>query len=226
MTARLLLVEDDFSLRLGLTASLRGRGFEVEAVASAEEARAAALAAPPDLVVLDWNLPGESGLDLISSWRASGFDAPVILLTAREAVSDRVLGLEGGADDYVIKPFDSEELVARINVRLRSRGSAARPHMLTVAGATVDLARGLVRRGDRTYQLSAQESAALAHLAARPGQAVARDELLREVWGYRGSVVTRAVDNTILRLRAKLEPDPSAPRHILTVHGVGYRFEP
>jgi len=228
MSGRVLLVEDDFSLRLGLSTSLRGRGYDVVAVGSAEEAQEAARTAPPDIVVLDWNLPGESGLALLERWRATGVTVPVILLTARDAVPDRVRGLDSGADDYVVKPFDTDELVSRIGARLRARPNttATTANTLLIGGATIELARGVVRRGSKTYHLTTQEAAALAYLAARPGQTVERDDLLREVWNYRGGVVTRAVDNAILRLRAKVEPNPAEPRHILTVHGIGYRFEP
>ncbi|MGE0547233.1 MAG: response regulator transcription factor [Kofleriaceae bacterium] len=227
MTARLLLVEDDLGLRLGLTASLRAHGYEVDAVASSEEAYELAQRTPPDLVVLDWNLPGESGLSLLERWRAAGSSFAVIMLTARDSVPDRVRGLEVGADDYLVKPFATEELIARIAVRLRSRTleSRAAASSMSLSGTEIDMIRGTVRRDGKVHQLTSQELAALAYLASRPGQVIAREDLLRDVWGYRSTVITRAVDNTILRLRAKVEPDPGSPRHILTVHGVGYRFE-
>lgn len=229
--ARVLFVEDDFSLRLSLAASLRGAGHEVAAVASAEEAREAASRAAPEVAILDWNLPGESGVSLLRAWRAAGAGFPVIVVTARDAVGDRVEGLDAGANDYIVKPFATEELLARVRVQLRARAAAAEPEALrTVAlssGARVDLARETVERGGRTARLTTQEALLLAYLAARPGRAVSRAELLKEVWGFRtGAVETRAVDNTVLRLRAKIEADPASPRHVLTVHGTGYRFEP
>jgi DNA-binding response OmpR family regulator len=221
----LLLVEDDHVLRIALTATLRGAGHDVVAVASAEEADDRIAAQEIDLVVLDWGLPGVSGIELVESWRAAGGRVPVVFLTARAEVVDRVRGLQAGADDYVTKPFASEELLARIEARLRRQPSADR--RITVSGIDVDLSRGEVVRDGRTLQLTTQESSLLRYLSARPGELLDRDTLLRDVWGYRAApAVTRAVDNTIARLRAKIERDPTAPRHVLTVHGSGYRFEP
>jgi len=224
MKPRILLVEDTFALRVAIAASLRAAGHEVAAVGSAEEAREDAERAPPALVLLDWMLPGEQGIDLLRGWRAAGMRAPIILLTARDAVADRVAGLGAGANDYVVKPFATEELLARVEVQLRDRaGVGAR---LRLVDREVDLARELVHRGAEHVQLTTQEARCLAYLAERAGRNVDREDLLRDVWGYRGGVVTRSVDNTVLRLRAKIEPDPARPRHVITVQGVGYRFEP
>ncbi|MFZ5481094.1 MAG: response regulator transcription factor [Myxococcota bacterium] len=221
---RVLLVEDTFALRVALAASLRNAGYDVVAVGSAEEAAEEAARALPAVVVLDWMLPGEQGIDLLGRWRAAGMRFPVILLTARDAVADRVKGLEAGANDYVVKPFATEELLARVAVQLRDRGAVT--GRIRLADREVDLARERVVRGDTEVMLTTQEARCLAYLAERPGKNVGRDELLRDVWGYRGGVVTRSVDNTILRLRAKIEADPARPRHVLTVQGTGYRFEP
>jgi DNA-binding response OmpR family regulator len=175
-------------------------------------------------VVLDWMLPGEQGIDLLKRWRAAGLRFPVILLTARDAVADRVSGLVTGANDYVVKPFSTEELLARVAVQLRDRGAGG--GRLRLSDREVDLAREVVLVGAEQVALTTQEARCLAYLAERPGRSVDRDDLLRDVWGYRGAVQTRSVDNTILRLRAKIEPDPARPRHVITVQGVGYRFEP
>lgn len=224
MKPRILLVEDTFALRLAVAASLRSAGYDVAAVGSAEEAREDAERAPPALVLLDWMLPGEQGIDLLKSWRNAGKRFPVILLTARDAVPDRVSGLSSGANDYVVKPFATEELLARVAVQLRDRVAAS--GRLALSDREVDLAREVVIRGDEELTLTTQEARCLAYLAERAGRNVDREDLLRDVWGYRGGVVTRSVDNTILRLRAKIEPDPARPRHVITVQGTGYRFEP
>ena len=223
MKPRVLLVEDTFALRLALAASLRAAGYDVVAVGSAEEAREAAEANPPAVVVLDWMLPGEQGIDLLRAWRAMGRRFPVILLTARDAVPDRVTGLGAGASDYVVKPFATEELLARVAVQLRDRVTGT--GRLALSDREVDFAREVVIRGAEEQTLTTQEARCLAYLAERAGRNVDREDLLRDVWGNRGGVVTRSVDNTILRLRAKIEADPARPRHVITVQGVGYRFE-
>lgn len=225
MKERILVVEDNFALRVGLSGSLRAAGYEVVAVGSAEEAREEVDRARPAVVLLDWMLPGEQGLSLLRAWRAAGLRTPVILLTARDAVLDRVEGLQTGASDYVVKPFATEELLARIAVQLRDRGPVAGAR-LRLCDREVDLARELVIQGDREVGLTTQEARCLAYLAERPGRSVDREDLLRDVWGVRGNLITRSVDNTVLRLRAKIEADPARPRHVITVQGVGYRFEP
>ena len=223
--AHILLVEDHLPLRLSLSASLRKAGYRVTAAPTAEDADALLAADAPDLVVLDWMLPVRSGLDLLATWRERSIAVPVIVLTARDAVGDRVRGLRTGANDYLVKPFATEELLARIEVQLRSSGGGDRS--LRLGACIVHLGRREVRRGEAVVEtLTTREAELLGWLAARPGKAVSRDDLLREVWGYRGATASRTVDNTVLRLRAKIEADPARPRHVLTVHGTGYRFEP
>ncbi len=224
MKPRILLVEDTFALRVAVAASLRAAGYDVAPVGSAEEAREDAERFPPALVVLDWMLPGEQGIDLLAAWRAAGARFPVILLTARDAVPDRVAGLGAGANDYVVKPFATEELLARVAVQLRDRVIAAAS--LRLVDREVDFAREVVLLRGEEITLTTQEARCLAYLAERAGKNVDREDLLRDVWGYRGGVVTRSVDNTILRLRAKIEADPARPRHVITVQGTGYRFQP
>lgn len=218
---RILLVEDDFALRLGLGASLKAAGYQVIAVGSAEEASAAAEAAPPALILLDWNLPGQSGVAWLARWRADGGSAPVILLTARDAVADRVEGLDAGADDYLVKPFATDELLARVRARLRTRAPSG--DVLTLGACRVDLGRQQLERDGAITPLSAQEVALLRLLLAAGGRVVSREDLLREIWGWRAGA-TRSVDNAVVRLRAKIEVDPRRPRHLLTVRGVGYRL--
>ncbi len=225
MTPRVLVVEDHFPLRLALKAALLGAGFVVEAVGSAEEAAQAAEQSAPAVIVLDWNLPGISGVELLRRWREAGQVWPVSLLTARDAIADRVSGLQEGANDYMVKPFANEELVARIHVQLRQHVPPPGERMV-LSGLQVDLVRRTVLRDGETLTLTTKEVELLAYLSAHPGQVVSREDLLREVWGFRGHFRSRSADNTILRLRAKIEPDPARPTHILTVHGVGYRFEP
>ena len=225
MPPRLLVVEDHFPLRLSLKAALVGAGFDVEAVGSAEEADQAATQQAPAVVVLDWNLPGMSGLDLLGQWRQAGHSWPVILLTARDAIADRVSGLQSGANDYMVKPFANEELIARIHVQLRQQAPTT-TSQINLSGIQVDLARRTVLRDGETLTLTTKEAELLAHLSQRPGTVVSREELLREVWGFRGHFRSRSADNTVLRLRAKIERDTARPVHVLTVHGVGYRFEP
>ena len=220
--AKVLLVEDTFALRLSVAANLRGAGFEVVAVGSAEEADQVRDDST-DAVVLDWMLPGRSGLDLLRQWRSEGIRTPVILLTARDAISDRVEGLDGGADDYLVKPFATEELVARLRVQLRRSPPAGGETWL--GSRRLDLDRELVSGPDGEVRLTTREAELLRYLLARVGQTVPREQLQADVWGYAESVLTRAVDNTVRRLRPKIEDDPAQPRHLLTVHGSGYRLE-
>ena len=226
MSATILYVEDEFTTRLLVLEALRQRGYAVEAVASAEEASRYVERTPPDLVVLDWMLPGESGLDLLRRWREQGRLFPIILLSARDTVEHRVEGLEAGANDYMIKPFAVEELVARVGVQLRGRAERDRTQ-LQLGPVRVDLEHELVYGPDsEPRRLTTLEARTLQYLAERAGQTVSREALLRDVWGFPRLVRTRAVDNTISRLRGKIEPDPGQPRHVITVHGVGYRFQP
>jgi two-component system KDP operon response regulator KdpE len=228
--ARVLFCEDDFALRLSLTTSLRAAGHDVTACASAEEANAAARQLEPELVVLDWNLPGMDGATLLKRWRAEGKHFPVLMVSARNKTSEKLEALlQAGADDYLTKPFATEELLARIEVQLRRRHAKAQtpPPPLRLGERVVDLSRRTVQSGEETITLTTQEAQLLAYLVVRPSRLIPRTELLREVWGYRNpNVRTRAVDNAIYRLRAKLEVDPAEPKHLLVEHGMGYRFEP
>ncbi len=179
-------------------------------------------------------LPGMDGLSVLRAAKSEHPNVQIIMLTARNEELDRVLGLEMGADDYVTKPFSLRELIARVKARLRGRQStpaaaaapkAATPDVFTFGEIKVDLRRRIVTRGDEELRLTTHEGAVLAYLIANRGRAVSREELLEQVWGYTATMTTRTVDNQVLKLRKKLEERPSDPRHILTVHGTGYRFE-
>ncbi len=216
---RVLVVEDDPVLARVLHDNLAFEGFQVRCVADGLLATGAAREFAPDLVLLDVNLPGKSGFDLTRSWRQAG-RMPIILLTAKSQKSDNVLGLELGADDYVTKPFDLEELLARIHAVLRR----ARPRVerLKLGAVTIDFALLRATRGPRPLELTHREFEVLQYFAERPNRIVSRDELLRAIWGYADSTTTRAVDHAIARLRKKIEDTPHTPRFIHTVHGDGY----
>jgi len=223
---RILLVEDDATLRDGLARALRGQGFAVETVADGHAA-ARALAAPTfDLVILDLMLPGIGGLELLRGLRAHDASTPVIVLTARGDETDKVVGLELGADDYVTKPFGLRELIARVRAQLRRTSAQPEPPPppFALGSARVDLAAFLVVRNGAEQTLSPKEAAILGLLWRAQGRAVARGTILDEVWGRGVYVTHRTIDTHVLNLRQKVEADASNPRHVLTVHGVGYRL--
>ena len=228
--ARVLVVEDDATLREGLRTALVRHDLDV-VVARDGTAGAAALADRDgyDCVLLDLMLPGRSGLDLLREFRARDVDTPVVILTARGDETDKVLGLELGADDYVTKPFSLRELIARVRAQLRRSPRIAQPRAepaeaFVLGGARVDLAAFLVVRDGAEHSLSPKEAGILDLLWRERGRAVSRDAILDAVWG-RGIVVAhRTIDTHVLHLRQKLGEDPRAPRFVRTVHGVGYRL--
>lgn len=220
---RILLVEDDAALARLLKDNLILEGFLVEWVADGTHAITVARAFAPDLVLLDVSLPGTNGFDLCKMWSQSG-QFPIILLTARGQKADKVKGLSLGADDYVTKPFDLEELLARVHAVLRR----ARPTIekLTLGSVSVDFNTLQAWRKDAPLDLTHREFELLRYLSERAETIVHRDELLREVWGYPETPHTRAVDHAIARLRKKIEVDPHRPQFIHTVHGDGYSLTP
>ena len=224
MRARILLVEDDEDLARGLEFNLRHEGYEVALAATLKEGRRLALRPGVDLVLLDLALPDGDGLEVLRALRDAGSRTPVICLTARGQETDKVMGLGSGADDYVTKPFGLAELFARIAAVLRRAGPAA-AEVVRLGAAEVDLAARRVRRDGREEDLTPVESDLLRYLLARRGQAVERERILQDLWGVASRHETRTLDNHVARLRKKIEPDPAAPRVLVTVHGTGYRLE-
>ncbi len=223
MKKRVLIVEDDPVLTRVLRDNLTFEGFEVQAVSDGLQAQWVAKEFAPDLVLLDVNLPGQSGLDLCEAWRQRS-QMPIILLTAMGQKADKIRGLQLGADDYVTKPFDLEELLARINAVLRRTRPAS--DRLILGAVTIDFAALKATRGDTDLDLTHRDFELLQYLANRPHTIVSRNELLRAVWGYPDTAATRAVDHAIARLRKKIEDTPHRPRYIHTVHGDGYYLAP
>jgi DNA-binding response OmpR family regulator len=223
MKTRILVVEDDAALARVLRDTLTYEGFQVECAADAREATARSACFSPDLVVLDVMLPDGNGFDLCGHLRQGG-RTPLIMLTARSQKADKLRGLELGADDYVTKPFDLEELLARIKVVLRR----ARPTVerLVLGGMVVDFRTLRATLDGFPIHLSYREFDVLRYLAERQGRVVSRAELLTQIWSYADSPLTRSVDHAIARLRKKIEPDPHRPRFIHTVHGDGYCLTP
>jgi two-component system alkaline phosphatase synthesis response regulator PhoP len=225
MTHRILLVEDDPGLRLVLTHRLGNEGYRVEAAPDGEEGLRLATGGRFDLVVLDVMLPGRSGFDVCRTMRLGGVDTPVLMLTARAELADRVSGLKLGADDYLTKPFEMAELLARVEARLRRDGGRREaPPAYRFGSVEVDFRRTEVHRAGQRVELSAKEFRLLRHLIAHRGETLSRNELLDEVWGYDANPTSRTVDVHVAWLRRKLEENPRQPQHILTIHGLGYKF--
>jgi DNA-binding response OmpR family regulator len=227
-SGRVLVVEDDANVSEVVVRYLEREGFEAAAVGDGYAALADARDQPPDIVVLDLNLPGLDGFEVCARLRACT-PVPVIMLTARGSEDDRIVGLELGADDYLTKPFSPRELIARVKAVLRRANAptAVRPSNATIVAheLTIDLASHVVVRGDEIVALTAREFDLLAFLASEPRRVFRREELLERVWGYTyGDTATVTVH--IRRVREKIEQDPSSPRIITTVWGVGYRFDP
>ncbi len=226
-TQNILVVEDNATIGAGLVTALEHERFDVRHVESAEDAVLALQARAPDLVICDIMLPGQDGLSLMRQIKADYPGIPVIMLTAKSEEIDRVMGLEMGADDYVTKPFSVREVIARVKARLRVRSTEPRtPDYFEFGNVKVDLRRRILWKDEDERGLTTHESGTLAYLITHRGRDVSRDELLEQVWGYTAALTTRTVDNQILKLRKKIEDIPAQPRHILTVHGTGYRFEP
>ena len=223
MKKRILIVEDDAALARVLRDNLTYDGFEVECAGDGDAALVKARSVSPDLVVLDIMLPNSNGFDLCTVLRHGGH-TPIIILTARSQKTDKLRGLNLGADDYITKPFDMEEFLARVRAVLRR----ARPSIeeLTLGRVSIDFRARHATKASRPLHLTFREFELLQYLAERQEHAVYRGELLREVWGYPNAPTTRSVDHAIARLRKKIEPDPRHPRFIHTVHGDGYCLTP
>jgi two-component system, OmpR family, alkaline phosphatase synthesis response regulator PhoP len=223
---RLLLVEDEPGLVMALTDRLAAEGYEVESAGDAHAGLEAAGRTAFAVILLDVMLPGGSGFDVCRAIRQRGIQTPVLMLTARGQVVDRVVGLKLGADDYLVKPFEMAELLARIEALIRRSG--IRPHVAAetfrFGDVVVDFRRAEVTRRGVALELSAREFKLLRYFVEHRGAALSRDELLNEVWGYNAMPSTRTVDVHVAWLRQKLEENPRRPQYILTVHGLGYKF--
>jgi two-component system alkaline phosphatase synthesis response regulator PhoP len=224
MTHRILLVEDEPGLVMTLTDRLTSEGYAVETAMDASTGLARATNQPFDLILLDVMLPGGSGFDICRELRQRSNTTPIIMLTARGQVIDKVLGLKIGADDYVTKPFEMTELLARVEVQLRRARKIASPETYQFGDIRVDFRRAEAYRGQDVVELSAKEFRLLRYLIEHRGAALSRDELLNEVWGYDAAVSTRTVDVHVAWLRQKLEVNQRHPEFILTIHGLGYKF--
>ena len=226
MKTKILIIEDDANIRLGLEELLKSEGFEVATCDRGDRAVAAVKEHRPTLVVLDVMLPGASGYDVCKQLRKDNCRVPILMLTAKGQEMDKVIGLELGADDYVTKPFGLRELLARVHALLRrvqatgSNGDAP----FTIGPATIDPKTFQLRRGKTVAELTAKELKLLQLFHAHPGEVFSRDRLLNEVWGYSYYGTTRTLDQVIVSLRKKLGDDGGDPRHLVTVHGVGYKL--
>ncbi|MFT3900770.1 MAG: MtrAB system response regulator MtrA [Gordonia sp. (in: high G+C Gram-positive bacteria)] len=224
MKPRVLVVDDDAALAEMLTIVLRGEGFEPFHVADGAQALTAVRETRPDLVLLDLMLPGMNGIDVCRAVRQES-GVPIVMLTAKTDTVDVVLGLESGADDYMVKPFKPKELVARIRARLR-RTDDEPAEMLSIGPVEIDVPAHKVTRDGEPISLTPLEFDLLVALARKPRQVFTRDVLLEQVWGYRHPADTRLVNVHVQRLRAKVETDPENPEIVLTVRGVGYKAGP
>jgi two-component system alkaline phosphatase synthesis response regulator PhoP len=226
MTHRILLVEDEPGLVMTLTDRLRSEGYAIETAADAETGLTRSTGERFDLIILDVMLPGGSGFNICRDLRQRGIKTPIIILTARGQVIDKVLGLKIGADDYITKPFEMMELLARVEVQLRRGGVSVSTTTDTYqfGDIRVDFRRAEIYNGQEVVELSAKEFKLLRYLIEHRGAALSRDELLNEVWGYEAAVSTRTVDVHVAWLRQKLEANQRHPEYILTIHGVGYKF--
>jgi len=218
------IIEDDESVRKSLVLNMELEGFKVVTAPDGEEGVKLVRDNKPDIIILDVMMPRKDGLQACKELRNDGISTPLILLTARSAEVDKVLGLELGADDYLAKPFGMRELIARVKALLRRTQVTQEVDEVRFDDIIIDFKAYKAERNEEPLELSAREYRLLRYLVAKSGAVVTRDELLDEVWGYNSYPSTRTVDNHIARLRQKIENDVDDPKHILTVHGVGYKF--
>ena len=224
MNESILVIEDEQALRTTLSDRLRGEGYIVENAADGQEGFDKAAQLPFDLIILDLMLPVRSGLDVCRDIRQAGIATPILILTVRNETFDKVVGLRLGADDYVTKPFEFAELIARIEVLLRRVPIHAGHGLYEFGSIRVDVRRAEVSRDGKPVYVTGREFQLLRYLIEHAGSTVPRDELLRSVWGYDKETLTRTVDTHVGSLRQKLEENPKRPELILTVSGVGYKF--
>lgn len=224
--ARILLVEDESNLRRTLTDLLKSDGYKVESSGDGAEAQDLAMSQGFDLIILDVMLPSRNGFEICRHLRKNGVNTPILMLTARSELNNKVQGFKSGSDDYLTKPFETPELQARVEALLRRASGASRAELKSYDfdGIHVDFTTALVTKNGKTTALGERESRLLRYLVERKGRVLSRDELLQEVWGYKSIPLTRTVDVHIAWLRQKIEDDPKNPQYIVTVHGQGYRF--
>lgn len=221
---RILVVDDEPEMLMGLEDNLSYEGYEVLTARNGQDGLTKALKELPNLIILDIMMPGMSGWDVCRELRKKGMNVPIIMLTARGQEVDTVLGLELGADDYVRKPFSVRELLARVRAVLRRPALRSEVTSYGFGSVRIDFKRCVTLKGKRQIQLTRKELEIMKYFIEHKGEALTRERLLDEIWGYERFPTTRTVDNHILKLRQKLEDDPENPRFILTVHGIGYKF--
>ena len=229
MKTKILVVEDDPHISLGLEEILKGEDFEVTVCARGDKAVDAVSRSHPALIILDVMLPGANGFEICKQLRAKKVATPILMLTAKGQEIDKVIGLDSGADDYVTKPFGVRELVARIHALLRRTQSPAGKSPVAdskfeIGHAIIDPRKFEIRRGKTAEELTARELKLLQLFHAHPGEVFSRDKLLNEVWGYNYYGTTRTLDQVIVQLRKKLGDSGDSPKHLITVHGVGYKL--
>ena len=224
--AKILLIEDEQALRRALQDALESNGYSVSLAADGETGLKLAVNDIPDLIILDIMLPGIDGFEVCIRLRANGITSPVIMLTARSEEVDRVVGLEVGADDYIVKPFSTRELMARIKAHLRrsSNFESRSVKQVSFGDVIVDFEGSVVTRRGMPVTLTSTELTILRLLVEKKNEVVSREQIMNAVWGYESFPESRAVDTHILNLRHKLEADTGKPKHILTIHGLGYKF--
>ncbi|MDA1276227.1 MAG: response regulator transcription factor [Verrucomicrobia bacterium] len=223
---RVLIIEDELPMRTALSDCLEAEGYRVLKADNGEDGLNRAIAEMPDLILLDIMLPRLDGFELCAELRRLAQTVPILMLTAKGQIEDRVTGLDAGADDYLVKPFSTRELLARVRALLRrARKQSGIARKLALGGIEIDLVAQTARRGKKPLHLTAKEFAMLKLMAECPGEVISRERFLDVVWGYTAFPTTRTVDNHIASLRAKIEPELELPLWIITVHGVGYRLQ-
>lgn len=226
--SRILVIEDEPEMQRGLRDNLEFEGYDVEVIGDGKKGLDALVSKKFDLVLLDVMLPGMSGFDVCKNARAQGVTIPIIMLTAKGEEVDKVLGLEFGADDYITKPFSLRELLARVKAVLRRSPSDRKSAevKITLGLLEIDFESYTATKKGKSVSLTSKEYDILRYLWQHQKQVISRDDLLTNVWGYDESITSRTVDNFILKLRKSIEKDPSYPKHIITVHGTGYKLIP
>ncbi len=224
---RILIIEDEPDMRRGLEDNLKFEGYETTVTGNGDEGYRLASRGEHDLIILDLMLPGMDGMEICRRLKTQKIDTPIIMLTARGEESDRVLGLELGADDYITKPFSLRELLARVKAILRRSGEVTRlPAMYRFGNIEVNFERYEAKKNGELLDMTPREFEMLRLFASHEGDIVTREMFLQEVWGYDTAPSTRTVDNFVAKLRQRIEDDPEHPRHIVTVHRMGYKFIP